>query len=429
MSLASIVNITIQAGTATPTRRGFGVPCLLGYHTRFADTHRFYRSLSGMVADGFTADDPVYAMAAAIFSQNPRPERILVARLPTPATPHTVEIDVAGIVSGETVTLTVVDPDGTETEISQAFTVSADATATALASDLDAIAGIAASATGSVVTVDADVNGEVWRYRDLVNATILDVTASWAYDDALSALLLVTQDFYAIAIDVNSDANIDEVAAWALANERLAFFGPQVTDPADYTATANPLRTGTNTRAVSLVRRERDFAECAWMGECLPFDPGSQTWSLKSPAGVAADTWTESEITTLETDNSNHATSVAGLTIVRNGITHGGEWIDVVRGLDWLTSRLQERVYTALVNARKIPYTDDGAAVIANAIRGVLRDAENKGLLTPGSSTVTTTRIADIPTADRAARRLTGVEFQAELAGAVHSVQINGAVA
>lgn len=428
MSIASIVQVTIQAGTATPTRRGFGVPCLLAYHTRFAEKYRFYRSLSGMVSDGFTSDDIAYKMAAKVLSQNPRPERIMIARLPAPASPHTVEIDVAGIASGESVTLTVVSPTGVETAVSQAYDTSVNNTATELASDLNAISGIAASASGSVVTVDADVNGAVWLYQDLVNATIVDVTTSWAYDDALDALLLETTDFYAVAVDVNSGANVAEVAAWTLANERLAFFGPQVTDPADYTATADALMSATNTRAVSVVRRERDFAECAWMGEGLPFDPGSQTWSLKQLAGVVADTWTESEITTIEADNSNHVTSVAGLTIVRNGITHGGEWIDVVRGLDWLTARLQERVYTALANARKIPYTDDGAAIVANAIRGVLRDAEAKGLLTPGSSAVTVTPIADIPLADRAARRLTGVEFEAELAGAVHTVTITGAV-
>lgn len=427
--LNSIVSVVIQAGTARPSRRGFGVPCLLAFHTRFAETHRFYRSTAAMLADGFTVNDVAYKMAAAVLSQSPRPPRILVARLPTPASVHTVELDVAGLVSGETVSLTVVSPDGTETAISVPFNTSASNTATLVASAMDAISGLGAAAVGTVVTADADAAGPVFLYQDLTNATIVDVTGDRGMDTALGALLLQTADFYTVHVDVASATNVADVAAWALANERLAFFNPQVTDPADYTATANALRTATNDRAVSLVTRERNFADCAWAGEALPFDPGSQTWAFKRLAGIPADTWSESEITTLNTDNSNHVTEVASLTITREGVTHGGEWIDVVRGLDWLTARIQERVFSALANSRKIPYTDDGAAVIASAVRGVLREAEAKGVLAPGSGVVTTTAIADLSAEDRAARRLTGVDFTGTLAGAIHSAQINGTVA
>ena len=42
---------------------------------------------------------------------------------------------------------------------------------------------------------------------------------------------------------------------------------------------------------------------------------------------------------------------------------------------------------------------------------------------------MTVTRIADIDPADRAARNLTGVSFQAQLAGAIHKVTITGTVA
>lgn len=431
MSLSSIASVSIQAGTSQPSRRGFGTPLLLGYHTRFAGNVRTYNSLSGMVSDGFTVNDPLYLMASAVFSQNPRPQQIKVGRLPEPTgVPHTVEIDVAGIASGETITMTVRSPDGTETDISVAFDTNSTTTATNLATALDAITGLAASSALSVVTADADNDGEIFFYQDLVNATILDVTGDWAYDTQLNAILNEDADFYGVAIDVNSDTNVADVAAWVSSNDRIAAFGPQTNDPADYTSTADALMTGDNDRAFSIVKKtsREYFPECAALGAMLPFDPGSQTWSFKRLTGVPTDGWSASEITTIEADNSNHYTSVAELPMLRNGVTHGGEFIDVQRGIDFIKYRLQEDIVAALANQRKIPFTDAGGQQIFQIIERRLLDAAAKGIITADSIVITVPKVADILAADRAARHFSGVEFQATLQGAIHKVTILGTV-
>lgn len=432
MSLDQIVSVTIQAGTTQPSRRGFGTPLLLAHHTENADLVRTYSSPAGLLADGFTVNDPAYKMAAAVFSQSPRPPQIKLGRLDTvAASPHTVEIDVTGIISGQSVKMTVTSPDGTQTDISVPFDTDEPTTAGNLATALSAISGLSASASVNVATADADVDGEMFFYSALENADIKDVTGDWAYDTRLGEILNIDSDFYTVCIDVNSEINIEDVAAWANTNKRLAVFAPQYSSPTEYnTDVATALKSGDNDRAVSLLRAgsRAEFADCAWVGEALPFDPGSQTWSLKSLSGVTTDPWTASEITAIELENSNHYTSVAGVSITRNGLTHGGEFIDVVRGLDWLEARLQERIFAVLANARKVPFTDSGVQMIVNEIEGQLLDAEARGVLSPGESTVTFTPVADISTADRAARCLTGIEFQARLAGAVHKVTIVGTV-
>lgn len=427
--LDSIVSVSIQAGTVTPARRGFGVPAFLTHHARFAERFRVYSSVAGMLSDGFTVNDPAYLMAAAAFSQSPRPPRVVIGRLPTPATPHTVEIDTAGIVSGQTITGLVISPDGTTTAISVPFDTSAAVTATNLATALDAIAGLAAAAVGTVVTADADANGPQFFYEGFTNCTVADVTGDWGYDTELAALALEA-DFYAVAINVCSPANVADVAAWVAANKRIAIFAPQYTDPADYTSTANALRTGDNDRAASLVRKtsRRQFSDAAWLGDCLPRDPGSQTWAYKSLTGSTTDAWTETQRNTLDTDNSNYYVEIAAVPVTYPGKTHGGEFLDVTRGLDWLEARIQEAVFGALVNSPKIPYTDAGAQTVVAQIRGVLLEAEARGVLEPGSSAVAVPAVADIPAADRAARRLSGVEFTGRLAGAVHTVTIVGTV-
>lgn len=427
--LDSIVSVSIQAGTVTPARRGFGVPAFLTHHARFPERFRVYSSVAGMLSDGFTVNDSAYLMAAAAFSQSPRPPRVVIGRLPTPATPHTVEIDTTGIVAGQTITGTVVSPDGTETAISVPFDTSAATTATNLAAAIDAISGVGAAAVGAVVTADADANGPQFFYEGFANCTVADVTGDWGFDTELAALALEA-DFYAVAINVCSPANVADVAAWVAANKRIAAFAPQYTDPADYTATANALRTGDNDRAFSLVRKtsRRQFSEAGWLGDCLPRDPGSQTWAYKSITGSTTDAWTETQRNTLDTDNSNYYVEIAAVPVTYPGKAHGGEFIDVTRGLDWLEARIQEAVFGALVNSPKIPYTDAGAQTVVAQIRGVLLEAEARGVLEPGSSAVTVPAVADIPAADRAARRLSGVEFTGRLAGAVHTVTIVGTV-
>ena len=434
MSLDSIVNVTIQVGTSQPSQRGFGVPLLLAYHTRFTENVRTYSRLSEMISDGFTVNDPAYLMASKVFAQNPRPPQIKLGRLPTPGSAHSTEIDVTGIVSGESVTMTVRDSSGNTTAVSEAFDTNEGTTATNLASTLNAISGMSASASVNVVTVVADSNGPMVFFEDTTNCTILDVTGDWAYDTQLGVIANEDPDFYAVAIDVNSDANVTDVAAWVNTTERIAAFGPQSTDPDDYnTATADALTSGNDDRSFSLVTKKgrSSFPECAWLGEALPWLPGSQTWAYKSPSGLVADDWSSSDITELDTANNNYATTVSALTVIRPGKTHGGEWIDVTRGIDWIKARIQESLFAVLVQLRKIPFTNSGVEIIKAEIQAVLDVAVAQGILSDDPENrpfVTAPNVSDVPVADRNNRILSGVEFQGTLAGAVHSVTLIGNV-
>lgn len=436
-NIDQIIPVTIAAGTTYPSRAGFGTPLFLAYHTRFVENFRSYTTLSGILSDGFTVNDPAYLMATAAFSQEPSPERVILGRLPEPGSAHVTTLDCSGIVDGQTIAMTVRDSAGNITAVSQAFDTDEDTTATALAALVGAAAGLSAAAVGALVTCTADANGPIFFFEDVSGpCNVLDTTADWGYDTQLGVILNETSAFYAVCIDVNSAANVADVAAWALANDRIAAFGPQATNPAAYNAAVgSALASGGNDRAFSLVKRTARsmFPECAQLGEALPFDPGSQTWSFKTLAGVTPDGWTDTELTTIEASSSNHYTGVSGLSLTRNGTMHGGEYIDVVRGLDWLKARLQERMLALLANNRKVPYTDSGVQLIVNAVREILREAVRKEVLDSAFNNgtgflVTFTKVADIPEADRAARILSGIEFSGRLAGAVHNLPIRGTV-
>lgn len=81
MSLDSLVNVSITAETRMPTRTGFGIPLIMSYHDVFSpELYREYTSTTAMIDDGFASDDPAVLAAGKVFSQNPRPEKVIVGR-------------------------------------------------------------------------------------------------------------------------------------------------------------------------------------------------------------------------------------------------------------------------------------------------------------------------------------------------------------
>jgi hypothetical protein len=106
-----------------------------------------------------------------------------------------------------------------------------------------------------------------------------------------------------------------------------------------------------------------------------------------------------------------------------------GEFIDIVRGIDWLTSRIQEFVYSVLVNNPKVPYTDAGITAIEAQVKRALQlGISNNFIASDPAPIVTVPKAADVPTIDKTNRILKNVKFQATLAGAIHAVNITGTV-
>lgn len=442
MALSEIVNVSIQAGTVNPARRGFGVPLLLMFHDAWdTDEVREYTTFSSVAAD-FAADDldqgVVYLAAAVMFSQDPRPSSIKIGRLPTPGSGQITTIDANDMATGATIEGAIVGPDGTATSLSVAWNSDLATTLADLQTAISAISGLTCGApSGGVVAVTADTAGRMFFYSFTTEGVdVRDTTADWDYDDRLTALLAIDPNFYAVIVDNNSPKNMDKVARWALANDRMCGFGPQYTKPSqfvtgEFTSGADYTALMANDAAWGLFTAEprSTFKECAWFANMLPRDPGSATWAYKTLDGIGADTWTPTERLLIEgtAHKANHYAAEATIGITRPGKMFGGEWIDVVRGLAWLQARLEERLFAALVNNPKIPYTDAGFTILVSEVSAQLQEAEDRGVLDSGWS-VTITSVAEQATADRAARIVRGLDFSARLAGAVHTINIAGTV-
>jgi hypothetical protein len=165
-----------------------------------------------------------------------------------------------------------------------------------------------------------------------------------------------------------------------------------------------------------------------WLGELLPYDPGSQTWAYKTLASVASYELTPTQRTNVLAKNCNIYTETGGVDVTEEGKVVSGEWIDVIRGIDWVTSTLQENIFQALIDVRKIPYTDEGITLMVGVVTGVLYEAAAQGILVESSIVVTAPLAADVSAANKAARLLPDINFTATLQGAIQSTEINGVV-
>jgi major membrane immunogen (membrane-anchored lipoprotein) len=251
------------------------------------------------------------------------------------------------------------------------------------------------------------------------------------YPDAYSKIVAIDADWYAVAAETRVAADVQSLASTVAADEKLygtSSDDADILDGASTTDIAYLLNNATQERAFVLYSTDQaDAPEAAWFGKMLPTDPGSATWAFKNLATISADNLTSSQAVAVFAKGGNTYEPIAGQNITRYGTVATNEYIDVVRGIDWLTARMAEQIYFRLVNSPKIPYTKNGQAIIEADMKTVLEIAVNRGVITAGY-TVEMPEISGISAIDRAARYMPDIKFFATLQGAVHTLQIRGTV-
>jgi len=439
MSLSDLVTVSISLTGANISRAGFGTPLIAAYHANFGTRTKSYDAETGladMVIDGFAVTDPAYLAAQSLLAQNPKVESFKIGRR---ALPWTIEYDVIvkTALSSTKYTVTVdgqdaeftSDATATKPEITAGMKIAIEALGLAVTvaddlSDTLTITGNVAGAWHTVTVDDAAESGAMW---------IENTTADPGIVTDIAAIVIEDDDWYGFLLDSNSPAEIAAAAADMETRTKLFVANVSDTEILDSGTSddiASTLKASAYAR-IPLIYHPEDgeFAAAAWMGKMLPKDPGSSTWKFKTLAGVPTYKLRASEKTQLEAKLCNYYIATNAVNHTRTGITPANEWIDVIRGIDWLRVRIQEDEFTQLVGVDKIPYTDDGAAIIEAALQGRLQDAIAKNVLASSPAPVVTVpRVSDQNVSDRAARYFPGIRFTAYLAGAIHKLQIIGSV-
>jgi hypothetical protein len=441
MALSDYVSITIQAGTAAPTAQGFGKILVLANGNQFTTNEvREYATFSQLAAD-FDSNTFVNKAAQKFFAQSPRPERLMVGLLPTPSTVQSIRIDTTATTSGSAITGSLTKADGSVASI-----LASGANQGALAADLNTqlnlVSGVSSSVDDNVVTLVAEDEGDIHHFAAALNGlSIQDTSPDFDYDDQLTNLANIDNSFFAVVIDCNSAKNVDKVARWAAANDKMAIFSPQVTRVQDwnsdrFTSAGDLTALVANNNAAILYTKDvhLEAKEMSWASKMLAFPAGEATWAFKNLNSTGTDSYTATEENLINDHDENSPVRAgnfykteAGINITFPGKLCGGEYIDNFLAIERMKTTVQNRIFSLFANNKKVPYTTTGANMVAAEIRGALIEAERNGLI-DSDWNVTILPVADQDPADRANRILRYAEFSCRLAGAIHNVRVIGSV-
>jgi hypothetical protein len=452
-TLDSIVSVTVDKRTATVSRLGFGVPMVMSIEAdednRFAETAKAYTSITqlGSAGDNYDLAGVTYQKVQRIFQQNPKVKQVVVGKRPTApikkvvmvpvvknSTEYELKIGGRGVAGGDVETFSFTsDATATAAEIIAALVTAIDAGAqnvdatdtgpgTSLDIETAATPGGAATA-GKPFTLEYDRS--LWTVQDVTadaGGLVSDLTA-------IRTALDGNDDWYALHIDTAGKA---EILAMAAHIETLFKIFVATTLDADVLTSATD-DVSTTMQALNYERTALTWYErpelgldAAWAGDMLPRDPGSATWKFKTLIGIAVSVLTEAEMTKLIAKGCNYYVTIAGVDIMTEGVMVGGEYIDVTRGIDFITQRMKENVFGQMAALPKLGFSDDdGIAVVEAQVRGVMSLGVSQKIFSKDPAPVVTVPLAaDIDSVDKANRKLTDVVASGTLEGAIHSTEI-----
>jgi hypothetical protein len=441
MALSDIAKSTIKVGLTPISQAGFSTILILGEHESFFERFRIYRNADEVLQD-FSPGDAEYIAANRAFSQAFKPEKIVIGRRdPSGAVAQVDTITVGDTTQGF---IRLVYFDGIE--IARVIGSGA-AVLAGLISQINASGApvIATDGGGGTVTVTSDLPGQSFELTVLgppsfeSETSVANVEPTETATDALDAIVEAGADFYGIALISKRDTDIGDVAEWAESRGRL--FAARTNNADAFTSATDDVLSelkGLSYFRTFVVAHKRawQFPEVALLANRLSINPdeGSSTWVHVRLVGITPDALTASEEANLENKNATYYKTIAGANVTLGGKTSGGEWIDVVLGIDWLNARIAEGAASVKISAangggvtKKIPYTNEGVAVLEETLIKRLDVATSTGFLSPNPRfTVVAPRVEDLTPEQRASRELPAIRWSAQIAGAIHVSNFEG---
>jgi hypothetical protein len=447
-TLQSLVNVQISLQAAQAQAKGFGIGLILGTSNRFTGgvLWKLYGSAAAMLADGFMSSDPEYVAAVSYFKGDPNlptPQQVMVGY--ASADVAQVETITPTYVDNATYTVTI---NGVDSTYSTTTGGSASSVVTGLAAAINAQSpALPVVTSGSnTLILTAAAAGEAFTCAVGAHLSKVDTTPDAGPDTALTAIVNAGGTaWYGLILCSRTAQDILDAASWieTNGNNGLYVFWGCSQDSAVLTSASTDI--ASKLQALSYLRTgylwsddQAHFPEAAVFGTLLPQDPGSISIFAKTLSGItptALSVLTATAVANLTAKNANYYCNIAGANIVQPGVQSGGQWLDVVMGRDWIVANMAIACFNVQLQLAKVPYTDKGIQLFVNAMRGVLKQAVQKGILTPGVSAAGVAMplgyLIAPPTAASVAsykqsRVLPSIPFQGLLAGAINGLTLTG---
>ena len=438
-TLDDIVSVQIALQTTGVARGNFGTPMIVGPLMTFPERVRVYTSYNAASEDDLPPN--VLTALSDAFGQIPRPRQIKVGRR---AVLKGV-IEVADVIALATYAFTV----GSDT-----YSYTADGTPTAA----EIVAGLAAAVladTNEIITATVVGNTlEVaWTGNNIDSiallshlqwGTITPLAAGSAVADDLDAIVDEDQSWYGLVMVERVKQTQLDAAEWTEANDRLFITATNEADVLNAGVTTDLLSVLKNTRyyrtaALFHTNAATEYPDAAWAARVFTIQPGAETWALKGLASVTPSPLTATQKQTVVNKGGNTFEFYqAQVALTNPGKVAAGEWIDIIRFRDWLKDVIQVNLVQMMINRDKVPYTDSGIQLCVNNLRKSLQEGVKVGGIAPdeldanGNTVpgfvITFPRSVELAPSIKASRVLS-LGFTARLAGAIHVVEITGALA
>jgi hypothetical protein len=242
---------------------------------------------------------------------------------------------------------------------------------------------------------------------------------------ALNTLIETNNNWYFLTCTNNSNDIVQELAKWTDTQMKVFFVTTQ--------NLGLPALMENENTAVYYHDDEEDFIAEGLVAIGAVNDPGSITFKFKTVSGSKAANINITELNQLHKDNGNSYIRKMGVLQTTEGKMTNGEYIDIVMGVHWLQSKMEEELMYLAVNNKKIPYSNEGISMIVGVITSVLQRGADMGIILKDENDkavydIKVLKREEVPQNDVANRVYKGITWNAKLEGAIHLSNINGTV-
>lgn len=481
LSVSGIVRVSVNLNPLAAAVRAFGTLMIAGDSDIINGEERYREFLSyeGVLAAGFSADDPEALAAASYYSQVPQPATLMIGRWLRTATGA---MNLGGILSASEQLMsnwTVISNGGlviviggvTKTLTGLDFSLCANLNAVAAIIDAALSGGsctwngsyfqIVSDATGASSSVGYATTGAGTNLSPLLKLTSGTSQGLIAGFDAetpvqcATALALASPNWYGLMFSAStqpSDSQNLAVSAFIEALSVVRIFGVTITNTNVLSANveddlASLMKDAGYKRSFCQYSSDNYYVVASFFGRGFTVDFTAQnttiTLMFKQEPGVVAEELDENQAAVLADKRCNVFVEYDNDTaILQHGVMSGDAFFDEIHGTDWLQNAIQTAAYNVLYLTGKVPQTDAGVNQIVNAVAGVCGQAVLNGLVAPGVWSgpsfgdlkngdflntgfyIYAQPVALQSQADRDARIAPPIQVAIKLAGAIQSVDI-----
>ena len=387
MSLNNQISISVTDATPVVSELDFTTTVFADAHRWFKERYRTYSNIEAVVADGIPTSSKAYAGALSFFTANSKAQQsqLILARMDTvPSITPSVTVAtgltfslVVGV-AGSSVTATYTTSSGnTSQQIVDAFITQINANTAVAAKVTPARVG---SGAGSALTLTPVSANDQFEVKSLTNLTAVASGLNSA-ETFIGQLEAETTDWTLIGASDHTATFVADMAEQIEARHKQYIVWTQeagslaswngITVPTDILGL---LTSNLRSKTITGWHHQADtiFPEMAVAGRYMGYETGTYSWQYKEiGVPIARNPTTllplsETERTNLQSRNADTTIKFGGVIVNGNFTTATGKRIELVRGGEFLATKLKEANELVFLTKGKIAFDDTGISVFKN---------------------------------------------------------------